>query len=64
MLIKSGLETIDAQKAKVFLEATPQGRPLYEKYGWKFVDEMTFDLDDYGCSGVQKVTCMMRDAVE
>ncbi len=64
MLLKSGLEVVDTQKAKVFLEATSQARPLYEKSGWKSVDEMIFDLGKYGCSGVQTVTCMMRDAVE
>lgn len=64
MLLKSGLEIVDTHKARVFLEATPQGRPLYEKFGWKYVDEMIFDLGKYGCSGVQKITCMMRAPVE
>ncbi len=64
VLLKSGLEIVDTRKAKVFLEATPQGRPLYEKFGWKFVDEMVFDLGKYGCSGVQRITCMMREAIE
>ena len=61
ILLESGLEDIDKQLAKVFLEATPQGRPLYAKYGWKLVDEMVFDLAPYGCPGVQTITCMMRE---
>lgn len=64
MLLKSGLEVVDTRKARVFLEATSQARPLYEKFGWKSVDEMIFDLGKYGCSGVQTITCMMRDAVD
>lgn len=62
LLLKTGLETIDIEGANTFLEATPQGRPLYEDFGWKFVDEMVFDLGKYGYAGVQKTTCMMRAA--
>jgi len=63
MLLKSGLEIVDTRKARAFLEATLQARPLYEKFGWKYVDEMIFDLGKYCCFGVQKITCMMRAAI-
>ena len=62
MLLKSGLEKVDAEGAKVFLEATPQGLPLYTKLGWKAVDEFVFDIEKYvGKPWVQKTTCMMRE---
>lgn len=64
MLLKSGLEIVDTHKARVFLEATSQARPLYEKFGWEYVDEMILDLGIYGYSGVQKITCMMRAPIE
>ena len=63
MLLRSGLEKIDAESAKAWLEATPQGRTLYEKFGWKVVDEMMFDLQNYGCGEwVQRITVMGRAA--
>ena len=62
-LLQWGLEKIDADGRRVFLEATPQGHSLYAKLGWKDVDEMVFDLNAYGFNGhVQKIICMMRDA--
>lgn len=61
-LLKAGLEKIDAEGRKAFLEATPQGRPLYLKFGWRDVDKMAFDLKKYGFeSHVQITTCMMRE---
>ena len=61
MLIKSGLEIVDAAGARAELEATPQGKPVYERYGFKEVDEIVFELEDYGSKGTQITTCMMRD---
>ena len=63
MLLRTGLEKIDAEFAKAWLEATPQGQTLYEKFGWKVVDEMVFDLPNYGCGeGAQRITVMERAA--
>ena len=64
-LLQWGLEKVDADRKRVFLEATPQGHSLYAKFGWKDVDEMVFDLKDFGFNGhVQKIICMMRDATK
>ena len=63
MLLRSGLEKIDAEFAKAWLEATPQGKTLYAKFGWKVVDEMVFDLGKYGCGEwVERITVMERAA--
>ena len=63
MLLRSGLEKIDAECAKAWLEATPQGQTLYAKFGWKVVDEMVFDLEKYGCGEcVERITVMERAA--
>lgn len=63
MLLQSGLEKIDAETAKAWLEATPQGQPLYAKFGWKVVDEIVFDLENYGCGEwVQRTRVMERPA--
>lgn len=61
LLLQSGLERIDAESAKAWLEATPQGQTLYAKFGWKVVDEIVFDLENYGCGEwVQRTTVMER----
>ena len=63
MLLRSGLAKIDAESAKAWLEATPQGQTLYEKFGWKVVDVMVFDLQNYDCGEwVQRITVMERAA--
>ncbi|KAF6237437.1 hypothetical protein HO173_004327 [Letharia columbiana] len=62
-LLQSGLKKIDAEGAKTWLEATPQGQSLYAKFGWKVVDEIIFDLEKYGCGEwVQRTTVMNRKA--
>ncbi len=63
MLLQSMLGKIDAEGAKAWLEATPQGQTVYAKFGWKVVDEMIFDLGKYGCGEwVQRTTVMGRAA--
>ena len=61
MLIMSGLEIVDAAGARAELEATPYGKPVYERYGFRKLDEIVFELEKYGSEGRQVTTCMMRD---
>ncbi|KAJ5124940.1 uncharacterized protein N7515_008765 [Penicillium bovifimosum] len=37
-LLKWGLERADAEGLEVYLSASPEGRPMYEKYGFRVVD--------------------------
>lgn len=59
--IKWGLEKADARKRRAYLEATEEGYPLYCKYGWKTVEEVTVDFTQYGGQGSQKFAIMIRD---
>lgn len=62
MFLKWGLEKADASKRRVYLEATPEGYPLYYKYGWRPVEEQfTLDFTQYGGVGSQTFVVMMRD---
>lgn len=63
-LLRHGLVAVDAQGARAWLEATPQGRRVYMEHGWRDVDAMVFDLQKYGYkgAGVQVTTCMVRDS--
>ncbi|OJD16943.1 hypothetical protein AJ78_02925 [Emergomyces pasteurianus Ep9510] len=47
-LLKWGIEKADKEKARIFLEATPAGLPLYERLGWRVVDTMHVKLADFG----------------
>ena len=62
-LLQSGLEKIDSEGAKTWLEATPQGQPVYTKFGWQVIDEIVFDLEKYNCGKwVQRIKVMERAA--
>ena len=62
MLIKFGLDIVDGLGARAELEATPHGKPVYERYGFREIDEIVFDMEMYGGEGRQVTTCMVRDA--
>ena len=38
------LALADARGLKVYLEATPDGKPVYEKLSFREIDQLTFDL--------------------
>lgn len=62
LLLRTGLEKVDADGKRAWLEASPQGHSLYHKFGWKDVDEIAIDLGKYGCAEqVQITTCMRRE---
>ncbi|KAL8723195.1 MAG: hypothetical protein Q9225_000461 [Loekoesia sp. 1 TL-2023] len=66
MLLRRGLEEIDARSQRCYLEATPAGLPIYRKLGWTVVDEIKTDLGKYGVANpsVEHTACMMREAVD
>lgn len=45
MLLRWGIERADALRARIYVDATDVSVHLYEKYGWKVVDEIEIDLD-------------------
>ncbi|KAI4227209.1 MAG: hypothetical protein L6R36_002586 [Xanthoria steineri] len=64
IMLRRMLDSIDAERRRCYLEATPAGYPLYLKFGWKVVDEVRTDLAKYGAKDapVELTPCMMRDA--
>lgn len=60
MLLQTGLATVDDAGAKVWLEATPLAKPIYERYAWREVEAIESEVE--GDSGPRiHVTCgMMR----
>ena len=47
-LLNHGLSKADAADLPVYLAAGHQGRPLYERYGFRVVGELPFNALDYG----------------
>ncbi|KAJ4308615.1 hypothetical protein N0V84_011992 [Fusarium piperis] len=58
LMIRWGLERADADKLPSFLEATPKGRPIYEKFGFKTLGERVFEWPQ----GTSVDAFMKRDA--
>ncbi|RGP78045.1 gnat family [Fusarium longipes] len=58
LMLRWGTERADAEGMPCFLEATPKGRPIYEKYGFRMKGENVFEWS----FGRSVETYMERDA--
>lgn len=59
-LVRWGIAMSEATDLPCYLQATEQGRRLYQHYGFRDIDTVEFSLSDYGLQGVQKMTEMLR----
>lgn len=63
MLIRPGLDAADKAGAQTYIEASPDGLPLYLKFGWEPVDEMVIDMGKHGAgSGIERMPFLIREA--
>ncbi|KAB8339212.1 hypothetical protein FH972_022146 [Carpinus fangiana] len=60
MLLKWGTDKADKDGLDTFLDATPVGRTLYEKFGFSVVREQDLDLSPYGVPEVYHSASMVR----
>ncbi|KAF7139681.1 hypothetical protein CNMCM5793_007332 [Aspergillus hiratsukae] len=60
-LLDWGVRIADEKKARMYLEATPEGYPLYRKYGWRDVEDLVMDLSLYGGEGEARYAVMTRE---
>ncbi|RAK82583.1 GNAT family N-acetyltransferase [Aspergillus fijiensis CBS 313.89] len=61
-LLRWGLERADARNARVYLEATEEGYPVYRKYGWRDLEVLELDFAGLGGrSERQRWVMMMRE---
>lgn len=63
MLIAWGLRKADSAQLPAFLEASPMGKPLYERMGFQEKHVETWDLTKYGLEGTDTTTIMIREAL-
>ena len=61
MLLNLGLSKADSMGLPAFLEASPMGKPLYERFGFQIKEVATFDLTKYGLEGTDTNTVMIRE---
>ncbi|RYP48613.1 hypothetical protein DL768_005533 [Monosporascus sp. mg162] len=63
MLLTPMLEIADAEGLRTILEATPTGKPLYEKLGFRVMDVLKFDLSQLtkDTDGIYEITIMIRE---
>ncbi|KAE8383731.1 hypothetical protein BDV26DRAFT_276995 [Aspergillus bertholletiae] len=59
--LKWGIVKADTSNARIYLEATMEGVPVYLKHGWKIVEEIQLDYTERGGEGSQKFALMIRD---
>lgn len=60
MLVRWGCEKADAMGLECFLEASPAGKALYERAGFRAVEEFVVDLGEWGGSGLHTTWIMSR----
>lgn len=59
-LVKWGTAIADEQGIECYIEASIEGRPLYERLGFRVVKEMSFSLGDFGRPDLgTDVNCIM-----
>ncbi|TID17439.1 acyl-CoA N-acyltransferase [Venturia nashicola] len=59
-LVKWGTDLADKQGIECYLESSIEGRPLYERLGFRVVKEVPFNLEDFGRPDLgTDVNCIM-----
>ncbi|KAJ5923833.1 hypothetical protein N7466_008020 [Penicillium verhagenii] len=62
-ILRWGINQADAVQARIYLESTPEGYPVYLKYGFKALEEITLDYEKMGGHGKEDLVLMIRDPV-
>jgi GNAT superfamily N-acetyltransferase len=60
LLCKEGLRAAAREGLPAWLEASAQGRTLYQKLGFEDVEDIVVDLGKYGGEGLNTTVCMVR----
>ncbi|KAH6719528.1 hypothetical protein BKA61DRAFT_277377 [Leptodontidium sp. MPI-SDFR-AT-0119] len=64
MIGKYVLNQAEQRQKRVFLQATPEGRPLYLKLGFGLKAEASVDLKEFGKEGIYIQSTMIWDPYE
>lgn len=63
MLLEEGVSRAERDGAKIYLEASSLGLPLYLRNGWHVVDAVAVDMSKHGLPklGVCVEKCLIRE---
>jgi GNAT superfamily N-acetyltransferase len=64
MHLKHGLAQADELSLPAWLEGSPKGRPLYQRYGFEVVADLEFDAAAFGAKDDLQHVLMLRPAKE
>ncbi|KAH9203174.1 hypothetical protein DL95DRAFT_399611 [Leptodontidium sp. 2 PMI_412] len=64
MIGKYVLNQAEQRQKRVFLQATPEGKPLYLKLGFGLKAEVSVDLKEFGKEGTYVQSTMVWDPYE
>ncbi|POR36994.1 Uncharacterized protein TPAR_02807 [Tolypocladium paradoxum] len=64
MLLEWGVAEADRLRLPSYLEATEQGRPLYERHGFRAVGKLVTDLSKWNGPADADVVLMVRPPSE
>jgi GNAT superfamily N-acetyltransferase len=63
MLVEWGTKKADELGLPAYLESSPKGHRVYQRYGFRDVEVVDFDASLYGGSGIYKEPLMIREPV-
>ena len=64
MILQDGLRRMDARSLPAYLDCGVQGKPLYERFGFRFVKDYPLDAREYGGRSEGRHWCMVRSEQE
>ncbi|KAL4922371.1 acyl-CoA N-acyltransferase [Aspergillus aurantiobrunneus] len=62
-LLRWGTDAADRAQKRIYLEATPEGQPVYEKSGWRALERVDIEYAPWGGEGRSELMLMLRDPV-
>jgi GNAT superfamily N-acetyltransferase len=64
LLVEWGTKKADELGLPAYLESSPKGHRVYERYGFKDLEVFYFDVAPYGGTGVYEEPLMIREPVK
>lgn len=61
-LVQWGIDAADEMGLEIYLESSVAGLPMYEKFGWRQLKSVDFDMAQLGYEGVDTHIAMVKDA--
>lgn len=60
LLLQWGIDKAEEAGVEIYLESSVAGRPLYEKFGFRVLKAIDFDMAQLGFEGIDTHICMLK----